>query len=172
MCKATVRSGRWHDKKDDGGNEDDDAEENRGELDGERSDELSGEDGHKTIAGEGCGPGPGAELALVVVMDDGGEPATERVGTELRGREADEHEDFEKREVGTVEQGDGEADSCERREEGCVEAAAEADIQHGAEEEDPDAAGEHGSGDGGDSRFRYVLHGEKLRQRECDEARV
>jgi hypothetical protein len=126
----------------------------------ERSDKFAGEDGHEAVAAEGGGPVPGAELALVVVMDDGGEPAAERVGAELRGREADEHEELEQREVGAVEQGDGEASPCERSEEGCVEAAAEADVQHGAEEEDPDAAGENGRGDGGDSRFRYVLRGE------------
>ena len=75
-------------------------------------------------------------------------------------------------EVGAVEQGEGEAEAGDGGEEGGVEAAAEADVQHGAEEEDPDAAGEDGGGDGGDAGFRYVLRGEQLRQGECDEARV
>ena len=59
-----------------------------------------------------------------------------------------------------VEKREGEAEAGERGEEGGVGSAAEADVQHGAEQEDPDAAGEHGGGDGGDSRFRYVLRGE------------
>jgi hypothetical protein len=105
-------------------------------------------------------------------MDDGGEPAAERVGAELGGGEAQEHQDFKEIEMGAVEKREGEADSCNGREDGCVAAAAEADVQHGTEQEDPDASGEDGGGDGGDARFRYVLRGKELGKRERDETGV
>jgi hypothetical protein len=105
-------------------------------------------------------------------MDDGGQPAAERVGAELRGREAEEHEDFEDVEMVAVEKREGDAEAGDGGEEGGVGAAAEADVQHGAEQEDPDATGEDSGRDGGDAGFGYVLRGEQLGKGEGDEARV
>ena len=105
-------------------------------------------------------------------MDDGGEPSAESVGAELRGGEAEKHEDLEELEVGAAEQAGGEAESGEGGEESGVPAAAESDVEHGAEEKDTDATGEDGGGEGGDLRFGNVLRGEELRQRDRDEAGV
>ncbi len=103
-------------------------------------------------------------------MDDGGEPAAEGVGAELRGGEAEEHEDFEEFEVRAVEQTEGEAERGDGSEGGGVPAAAEAYVEHGAQEKDPDAAGEDGGGEGCDAGFGDMLRGEELRQRDGDEA--
>ena len=170
--EAAVRAGRGHDEEDRGGDEDDQAKEDGGELEGKSSDKFTGKDGHEAVAAEGRRPGPGAELALVMMMDDGGEPAAERVGAQLGRGETGEHEDFEESEVRAVEQGDAEADSSKGCEEGRVEAAAEADVEHGAKKEDTNATREDCGGDSGDSRFGNMLGGEQLGKGERDEARV
>jgi hypothetical protein len=107
-----------------------------------------------------------------VGVDDGGEPATEGVGAELGGGEAEKHEDFEELEVCAVEQAGGEAERGEGGEESGVEAAADAHVEHRAEEKDADAPGEDGGGDGGDLSFGDMLRGEELRQWNGDESGV
>jgi len=134
--------------------------------------EAEGEGGDEAAAADVGDVEPGAEATLVFDADDGGEPSAESVLGDDGSEEAEGVKDLEEKEVIEVEQTEEEEDGGEDAGGDGVEAAREADVEHGADEEGPEGWRHGGCGDDSDAGFGDVLLGEQFGERDGDEATI
>ena len=169
--EAAVGSGRGNEEEEESGQDDACTEEHRGGHDGEMTDEQASGGNAEARSGDERDIEPCAELVFLVVRADVREPAGERGGGESGGGRDDDQCHGEQRDVLQIRDGDDDEDGGEKSEYGGVPAAAETDVEDGAEEDIPEIGGHGRCGDAGDGGFRDVTRREHLRHEEQDDAR-
>src|ERR1700733_389628 len=108
--------------------------------------ELVAADGHEAEAADVADGDPDADRFFFLAAGDGREPAAEGTLIEIDGEEADGERCFEQREMVEIEERRYEGERCDDCEGNRIPAAAEADVENGAEEERPEPGGKGDSG--------------------------
>ena len=170
--EAAIRARRLHEGKSDHRQQDGCPEHQRDSNRRKVAYELVAADGHDAKAADVADRHPDADGLLLLGRGDGGEPAADGALIEIGGEEADGQHGFQQREVIEVQKGNNKCERGDDSQRHRVPAAAESDIEDGAEEKRPEAGRKRDGGQAGDRCLGHMAVAQQLRDREGDHSAV